>query len=435
MNYRALFRLLKLVTLYSGIFSLFSLVNLSLPVVVYSDESASKETFPVRDNPGSIIASLDQAEKERDYLFQLPGTSGLMKSWSEWKMGLNEKYGIRFLLEWAALYQKASTTLTTEDEAAGYDLEFNGTWTFWGKDTPTYSMLGLGIFHKGTMGTDFSPLTLFTQYGSLYPGGTAYGEDDLVVGELWFQQRIKNQFGFRFGYVFPLTAYDFFPFKNFRTDFVDQTNVANTSIPLPLQGLGGFLQYKPTPQMFLRVGLHDANADPHESVSETYDGELFSIFEFGLDTNLVPRQKGAPPAGHFHVSIWHQDPREELGISRGAGVTATLTQRFGQFHPFIRYGYADVDADGPTFAKQMAAIGIGFENIFAQTKDRLAVSLSWVEPPDDTLNNQTAIDTYYRLQLTPQIEFGPTLGIVFDPVSNPEESTVYVGGLRVRIFL
>ena len=83
----------------------------------------------------------------------------------------------------------------------------------------------------------------------------------------------------------------------------------------------------------------------------------------------------------------------------------------------------------------MAAVGLALESIFAQTKDRLAVSLSWVEPPDDTLNNQTAIDTYYRLQLTPQIEFGPTLGIVFDPVSNPEESTVYVGGLRVRIFL
>ena len=184
MKYRALFRFLRLVTLYSGVFSLFSLVNLSLPVSAYSDESASEETFPVRDNPGSIIASLDQAEKERDYLFQLPGTSGPMKSWSEWKTGLNEKYGIRFLLEWAALYQKASTTLTTEDEAAGYDLEFNGTWTFWGKDTPTYSMLGLGIFHKGTMGTDFSPLTLFTQYGSLYPGGTAYGEDGYHIYEL-----------------------------------------------------------------------------------------------------------------------------------------------------------------------------------------------------------------------------------------------------------
>jgi hypothetical protein len=195
------------------------------------------------------------------------------------------------------------------------------------------------------------------------------------------------------------------------------------------------VQYKPTPLMFFRFGLHDANADSHKFFSDTYNGELFSIFEFGVDTNLVPRKKGSPPAGHFHISIWHQDEREDAGISRGAGATATITQRFGQFHPFIRYGYADVDADGPTFAKQMAAVGFGIENIFSQTKDRFAVSFSWVEPTDDTKDNQTAIDSFYRFQITPQIDFGPTFGIVFNPVNNQEDDTVFVGGLRVRIFL
>ena len=34
--------------------------------------------------------------------------------------------------------------------------------------------------------------------------------------------------------------------------------------------------------------------------------------------------------------------------------------------PIIRYGYADVDADGPTFAKQMFAIGMGVDKIFGQ---------------------------------------------------------------------
>ena len=106
------------------------------------EDADAPKVFPVKDNPGSIISLLDESEKERDYLFQLPGTSGLMQSWSEWKAGLYEKYGFRFLIDLAALYQKASTTLETEDEAAGYDFGFSGTWTFIGKDTPTYSMLG-----------------------------------------------------------------------------------------------------------------------------------------------------------------------------------------------------------------------------------------------------------------------------------------------------
>lgn len=396
----------------------------------------SGDVFPVKDNPGSIISILEKSEEDRDYLFQIPGVGGLMDGWNGWKAGLDEKYGIKFLLEWAGLYQYANNTFGTGDDAAGFDLEFNGTWTFLGKGTPTYSMLGLGVFQKDRISTDLTPLTLFTQYGSLYPGGTAYGVDELVVGELWYQQRIQNKFGFRLGNLFPLTAYDYFPFKNYRTDFVDQNNVANTTIPLPLQGLGAFVMYKPTQQMFFRFALHDANADPHESGFDTYDGELFSIFEWGMDTNLVPRQKGAPPAGHVHLSVWHQDERKDFGISSGAGATFTASQQFGRFHPYLRYGYADVDAlDGPTFAQQMVAVGLAVDQIFSQSKDRVALGLSWVEPPDDSLDNQTAIDAYYRIQVTPQIQFGPTLGIVFDPVNNADEDTVTVVGVRARVYL
>lgn len=193
--------------------------------------------------------------------------------------------------------------------------------------------------------------------------------------------------------------------------------------------------YKPNPRLFFRFGLHDANADPHESPFDTYEGELFSIFEAGFDTNLVPRRKGGPPAGHVHVSIWHQDERVEAGISSGAGISVTATQQFGRLHPWVRYGYADVDADGPTFAKQMASIGLAIDGIFGNTNDRIAVGYSWTEPADEALNNQTAIDTYYRIQVTPQIQFGPTFGIVFDPVLNPDEDTIYVWGLRLRMVL
>jgi hypothetical protein len=43
------------------------------------------------------------------------------------------------------------------------------------------------------------------------------------------------------------------------------------------------------------------------------------------------------------------------------------------------------------------------------------------------------IDTYYRVQVTPEIQVGPTFQVIFDPVRNPEEDTVYVWGIRSRI--
>ena len=63
------------------------------------------------------------------------------------------------------------------------------------------------------------------------------------------------------GKLFPITAYDFFPLQNFRTDFVDAMNVANLVIPLPSYGFGGFVMFRPQPNIYCRFGLHDANAD------------------------------------------------------------------------------------------------------------------------------------------------------------------------------
>ena len=45
------------------------------------------------------------------------------------------------------------------------------------------------------------------------------------------------------------------------------------------------------------------------------------------------------------------------------------------------------------------------------------------------------IDTYYRAQLTPEIQVGPTLSVIFDPVRNPDEDRITVWGFRTRINL
>jgi len=293
-------------------------------------------------------------------------------------------------------------------------------------------MLGFDVFKRDTINTDIPPQRLFTQYGGLYSGAAPYGEEDLVVGELWIQQKFDNKFGYRVGKIFPITAYDFLPFKNFRTDFVDFNHVTNAAIPLPGNGLGAFVQYRPEPHLMLRLGAHDANADVQESGFDTYDDELFTIFEIGLDTRLLPRQPGGPPQGHMHVSVWHQDEREDAGVDDGWGIALTALQRFGKFSPFLRYGYADVNADGPTPVKHMANAGLVIDGIFGDIQDRIGLGYTWSDPADTSLSNQDTIEAYYRLQLTPEIQIGPTFEAVFDPVRYPDEDSVYVWGVRTR---
>jgi len=385
------------------------------------------------NNPGSIVERLEEDEATKDYLFQFPGVSGALKPWYGLKSDLDEKQGLRFGISFTTLYQKANQKIGAEDEAASFDLDLSGTWTFLGRETDSPTMLGFNAFWRDDLGTDMTPQPLFTQFGSLYSHAAPYGENDPALGELWIQKKFKNVFGFRVGQIFPITAYDFFPFKNFRTDFIDFHHVTNAAIPLPGNGLGAFVMYRPQRKVMLRLGAHDANADVEKFGFDTFDSEFFTIFEVGYDTDLMPRVPGRPPHGHVHVSVWHQDEREDAGINDGWGIAGSAVQRFGRFTPFVRYGYVDGGPKGPTPVKHVINVGTTIDGIFGQANDRVGVGVTWSDPADRGLDDQGTIDAYYRLQVTPEIAVGPTVEIIFEPVRNTEDDVICVGGFRTRI--
>ena len=83
----------------------------------------------------------------------------------------------------------------------------------------------------------------------------------------------------------------------------------------------------------------------------------------------------------------------------------------------------------------MANVGLVTDGIFGQANDRIGVGYTWSDPANHRLDDQSTIDAYYRVQVTPEIQVGPTLQVIFDPPRNPDEDTVYVWGIRARIAL
>jgi porin len=222
--------------------------------------------------------------------------------------------------------------------------------------------------------------------------------------------------------------------KNFRTDFVDGIHAANLVIPLPDRGIGGFVMYRPKPNIYVRLGLHDANADAEKvGFSSLFnDGELFKIVEVGFDPGLMERIPGRPPFGDVHVSFWHQDKRSDDGVDKGWGFVVSGSQRFGRFLPFLRYGFSDSGRRGPASIDQMVNIGTAIDNIFGQSNDRIGIGLTWSRPADGSLDDQGALDAFYRIQVTPQIAVTPTLQMIMNPVRNPSKDVVWVLGVRSR---
>ena len=386
---------------------------------------------PFMSDPGTIGDRLDEPQPNRAALFR--GFTEGLAPWYDFKATLDEEYGLDFGVSFTTLYQNASGTFGPEDDASGFDLDISGVWTIAGRQTDSPTRLGFQFFYRDKLGTELPPQVLFTQFGGLYSSAGPYGETGPTIGQFYLQQRVGDSFGFQVGRMFPIVAYNFFPFKNFRTDFVDFNHATNAAIPLPDYGLGAFVRYKPTESIRFTAGVHDANADAERTGFNTLDGEYFTYGEIGFDTGLEPRVPGRPPPGYVHLSAWHQDERSDAGVEDGWGLGLSAVQRFGRFTPFARFGYADVDALGPTPVRLMANAGLAVDEIFGQTSDRIAVGYTWSDPSNRNLDDQHTIDAYYRVQLTPEIQIGPIVQVIFDPVNNADEDTVVVGGFRTRL--
>jgi len=136
------------------------------------------------NNPGSIVERLEEDAEPKDYLFQLPGVTGVLKPWYDMKADLDRKHGFRFGISYTSFYQKASDTFGPEDDAASFDLDISGTWTFLGHGTDSPTMLGFDFFWRDNYGSKIPPQTLFTQYGALYSGAAPYGENDPAIKKL-----------------------------------------------------------------------------------------------------------------------------------------------------------------------------------------------------------------------------------------------------------
>lgn len=59
--------------------------------------------------------------------------------------------------------------------------------------------------------------------------------------------------------------------------------------------------------------------------------------------------------------------------------------------------------------------------------------MTWSRPAPNALDDQGAVDLYYRVQLTPRVAVTPIVQLVIDPVRNPDEDAVWVLGIRSRL--
>lgn len=82
---------------------------------------------------------------------------------------------------------------------------------------------------------------------------------------------------------------------------------------------------------------------------------------------------------------------------------------------------------------ETATIGVG--RLIRQWSDVFGIGLNWGDPPDESLKDQWTAEVFYRLQLSQNLQLTPSIQYLKDPAQNPEHSSIWVAGLRMRLSL
>lgn len=375
----------------------------------------------------------------------------IIPEWFAMKERLESQHGLSFSLAYSALYQRSSDTAVgnlegtrelrelydylnltpptpgPQKEAAGGIAELYGKWTFVGRGTPDAGFIGFGIENRHRLGTPINPQTLFLDNGSLWPTGTAFGEFDTSLLDLYYEQHLHDgRFGFRVGKFLPFSVYDYFSLKNPKASFNDFAFSLTPAIAWATWGMGATAYFKPTTQTYINAGIHDTNGGPQYGIEPFFrEREYFTVIDAGYNTRFDFGN------GNIHAMFWNTDARQKAGTPSGRGVTVAGEQQIGNVLPFLRYAYQDGTAAA---LRHFVYGGVGFKQVFGRADDLIGIGFGWGEPAlkDLFVTNQKSVEAFYRFHLSKELAVTAGLTYLKDPPLNLTKDEVTVFSVRAR---
>jgi porin len=338
--------------------------------------------------------------------------------------GQLEGYGITIDLGLTSVFQAASDTVDEQDTLWSFSYDFAGEWMM--VNDPNLGEGGLGWLVEGgrPLGNNrFEDLS--ANVGSNLGINDDLDSESIVVSEFWWQHNFRDQFLFTIGKIDETAFFDTNRVANDETtQFLATPLVNNTAIAFPENGLGLNATYFPDEFWYVSAGAHDSNSVSRHAPFETIDNEEFFV---AAEAGVMPEFQGLGQ-GAYRLMVWTTEIEDE----RGSGVAFSMDQEImPKVVPFFRIGYSD---NGEINAYRYAASGgVGFEQPFGRVNDMFGIGYAWADPVDNTVEEESIFEMFYRLQLTDTVQITPDVQVVFDPAGNTEEQTVVIGGVRAQV--
>ena len=337
--------------------------------------------------------------------------------------------GITYDLDVAFLGQVASDVDSGDDAVASFFWELTGDWKLLPADGANDGYLAWDIFGGAGLGYEIDAESLSANVGSISTVSLSDLLDEpAIVNELFWKQRLAD------GKVLVLAgkidmSYHFDTnalANNQFTQFNSFSLTNNVSIPFPTYGgWGGVVRADFSEHGYAMFGMGDSSVFSAVAPWNTSDGSSwYELLELGLTLD-VP---GLGP-GTYRFIPWHNELLDEDGWGFGASIDQTLGP--DGLHAFFRFGVADGDVSAVgTFVSG----GLALHGPFGRAHDTAAVGVAWSDPSaGNGVREETMIEAYYQLQLSPSVLVAPSIQVVLDPALSTDGGSSVIAGLRMTM--
>lgn len=137
--------------------------------------------------------------------------------------------------------------------------------------------------------------------------------------------------------------------------------------------------------------------------------------------------------GRYEVNFSHIERTERFG-GRGPSSSVWLFSFQQELSPKLAaFGRCGTGDGKRTAVQHSLAAGLVFTQFLGCNNDWLGVGFIWQDPTDATRREDYGMETFWRMQMTKNIQLTPDLQLFFDPSRSPTGDTEAAFGLRLGV--
>jgi len=389
-----------------------------------SSDKGSDKRFPMYSNYA------------RDSLYDSPLTS-LWSPGRDRLYWMGREYGFSSKIISLLFYHYSPDPIPGKENYSGFvGVDFYSNWLFHSSDhgisSLTFELGGQKNLNGNGKGKDMGE-----NVGSLITSNVVLGDTDPIIGDIYFTQGfMNNRVLFNAGRITPWYYYGYNVFTDSEVQrFSSDIFSGGTAIP---EGggngskPGASIQLYPNDVVYFSAVLTNTEGEDSDFDFDMINPDAYflgaeigylsvsasglkTLYSLGLHTAKKKQDDGSRKTGNgFNLML--QTELSPRGYTPYAGV-------------FVQYQYSD-----PRIAdvEEQLSIGLNINHAFHRRSDAFGLGVGTIKPSDSTKNREYFSESYYRLQLTENVQWSFNLQLYHKP-SDPaqEKSLVPVYGTRI----